>query len=841
MLSIDAFETPAKQSEEVPGEDDDRKSLHSEEDQYAEIDMEDNDEIKALRMEPIAEVPENSEDQSKPEAISPGTGKDSVTPEEQKATIHDSFDTFIVNDYFGEEDKCFDASINMTGIFAVRNSEIPSGKSVDATYDGNHTVDAIVANIESASKLTRTSKPIKVNDINQVMDNIDYVVNKSTVKNKDQDAEESNAPKKGTKAWESWWKKKKAVNGDLLNAAQIGDLEKVKSLLDKDEQKEFVANIKFQGLDNFTALHFAAQGGHYEICEFLIEKGCDVEALSNMGRTPLHLAAISGLNDILMLLIRNGADINSQDEDMYSALHHASEGGNTECVRILVEKGADVTLKNNIGSSPNDISQNIDVRSVIEQHLDHDEIVNDSLARRSALGGVILRNDRKNYVERLMGRFQKVDKYLKETKNGSEEALIESIEKQQRQREEDRKRERGMRQVRTEVDHKKKKKKEGRFEKNKDKFLQIVQLEMKMKEELRGFGAESDEAGPALFNPIGRLGRGSFGEVYLVEKLPEGTQYAMKILHKRRIMGQNLVRYARTERDVLSYFQHPFIVSINCAFQTPEKLYMILEYCPGGDLGSVLKREKKMSEERAKLYLAEIVLAIEALHKKDIIFRDLKPDNVVLDAEGHAMLTDFGLSKEGVTNNSSAKSFCGSVAYLAPEVLRRQGHGKSVDWYLVGVLLYEMLCGIPPYFSSNKDQMFKNIKSGPLRMPERFAKETKDFIIKLLNKNPSKRLGAGKKDAEELKSHAFFEGVNWSDVLERKQRMPKPVLREVKKSSVNLTDIVYGEYAGVGRVASSKEIEFQKALQKRGQTVKDTADADDLDRNKIPGWSLIET
>ena len=350
---------------------------------------------------------------------------------------------------------------------------------------------------------------------------------------------------------------------------------------------------------------------------------------------------------------------------------------------------------------------------------------------------------------------------------------------------------------------------------------------------------EQEVAGPALFNPIGRLGRGSFGEVYLVEKLPEGTHYAMKILHKRKIMGQNLVRYARTERDVLSYFNHPFIVTIAYAFQTPEKLYMILKYCPGGDLGSVLKREKKLSEERAKLYLSEIVLALEALHKKDIIFRDLKPDNVVLDVDGHAMLTDFGLSKEGVNNNSSAKSFCGSVAYLAPEVLRRQGHGKSVDWYLVGVLLYEMLVGIPPYFSSNKDQMFKNIKSGPLRMPERLSKDTKDFIIKLLNKNPAKRLGAGKKDAEELKTHAFFAGVNWDNVLKRKQKMSKPVLREVKRSTVNLADIVYGEYYSVGRVAPSRELEFQRELEKRGQTVPNDIDADDLDRNKIPGWSFV--
>jgi serine/threonine protein kinase len=130
---------------------------------------------------------------------------------------------------------------------------------------------------------------------------------------------------------------------------------------------------------------------------------------------------------------------------------------------------------------------------------------------------------------------------------------------------------------------------------------------------------------------------------------------------------------------------------------------LILEYCPGGDLGKVLEQEKRFDEARARIYLAEILLALEDLHKRDIIFRDLKPDNVVLDAQGHALLTDFGLSKEGVLDNQAANSFCGSVAYLAPEMLKRSGHGKSVDWYLLGVLLYEMLVGMPPYFNRDRD------------------------------------------------------------------------------------------------------------------------------------------
>jgi serine/threonine protein kinase len=128
----------------------------------------------------------------------------------------------------------------------------------------------------------------------------------------------------------------------------------------------------------------------------------------------------------------------------------------------------------------------------------------------------------------------------------------------------------------------------------------------------------------------------------------------------------------------------------------------LLDYAPCGNMSRTLHRDKRFDEGRAKIYLAQILLAIEELHKRDIIFRDLKPDNIVFDEDGNALLTDFGLSKEGIMNNSAALSFCGSPAYLAPEMLKRAGHGKSVDWYLLGVLLYEMLVGIPPYYSNNK-------------------------------------------------------------------------------------------------------------------------------------------
>lgn len=198
-----------------------------------------------------------------------------------------------------------------------------------------------------------------------------------------------------------------------------------------------------------------------------------------------------------------------------------------------------------------------------------------------------------------------------------------------------------------------------------------------------------------------------------------------------------------------------------------------------------MQRKNKFDEDRARIYLAEIILALEDLHKRDIIFRDLKPDNVVLDVEGHALLTDFGLSKEGVQDNKAAKSFWGSIAYLAPEMLKRSGHGKSVDWYLLGVLLYEMLVGVPPYFTQNKDQMFYNIQKGYLKMPSHLSMEVKSLLIGLLNRNPQKRLGASKYDAEDIKMHPFFKWIDWDSALNRELKPPIPWIKPIIISDIS--------------------------------------------------------
>ena len=271
---------------------------------------------------------------------------------------------------------------------------------------------------------------------------------------------------------------------------------------------------------------------------------------------------------------------------------------------------------------------------------------------------------------------------------------------------------------------------------------------------------------------LAQLGKGSFGEVYLVKKVNTEETYAMKVLRKERIMGQNLLKYAIAERNVLSSSHHPFIVKLNYAFQTSSKLFLVIEYCPNGDLGKHLSFEKRFKEPRAKFYICEILLALEDLHKRDIIFRDLKPDNVVLDKDGHCKLTDFGLSKEGVHENFYAQSFCGSIAYLAPEMLKKEGHGKAVDWYLLGVLFYEMLVGITPYFTTKKEDIFYNIEHGELKIPNFVSKEAGELLRRLLERNPNKRLGGMGRDASEIKEHPYFKDVDWKKIYEKKIKAP---------------------------------------------------------------------
>jgi serum/glucocorticoid-regulated kinase 2 len=274
------------------------------------------------------------------------------------------------------------------------------------------------------------------------------------------------------------------------------------------------------------------------------------------------------------------------------------------------------------------------------------------------------------------------------------------------------------------------------------------------------------------------IGKGSFGKVMQVKKRDSGKIYAMKILNKKALVARKQVKHTETERKVLAMIDHPFIVSLRYAFQTPTKLYMVMDFFNGGELFWHLKTEGKFEEYRAKFYAAEIILALEHLHSKDIVYRDLKPENLLLDADGHIKLTDFGLAKESINSTTLTHTFCGTPEYLAPEVLQGTGHGPGVDWWSFGTLLYEMLTGLPPFYNVNLSVMYEKILHAKITYPNHLSASAVSLFNGLLQRDPKMRLGASERDAKEIKSHPFFEDIDW-DRMERKE-IPPPYVPGVK-------------------------------------------------------------
>jgi serum/glucocorticoid-regulated kinase 2 len=279
------------------------------------------------------------------------------------------------------------------------------------------------------------------------------------------------------------------------------------------------------------------------------------------------------------------------------------------------------------------------------------------------------------------------------------------------------------------------------------------------------------------------LGRGSFGKVMQVRKKSDGKVYAMKILKKKAIIERNQVEHTKSERKILeSTKSHPFLMSMRYAFQSKEKLYFVLDYFTGGELFFHLKAKRRFSEATAKIYVAEIAHALGFLHDTDTIYRDLKPENILLDEGGHVCLTDFGLSKE-VPDEDSAHTFCGTPEYLAPEIVTGSGHGKPVDWWSLGILLYELTVGIPPFYSQNVNEMYNKIQHGVLRFPPFLTESCKNLITALLNRDPSKRLGS-KDGFRDIQDHPFFASIDWNKLLAKDIDVPyKPKVKSDQDTS----------------------------------------------------------
>lgn len=280
------------------------------------------------------------------------------------------------------------------------------------------------------------------------------------------------------------------------------------------------------------------------------------------------------------------------------------------------------------------------------------------------------------------------------------------------------------------------------------------------------------------FNPIKLIGRGSWGKVMLSREKSTGCLYAIKILKKQVIISQDEVGHTLTESRVLRTTTHPFLIALKYSFRDGERLCFVLEFAGGGELFYHLSQERVFTEEKSRFYGAEIVSALGYLHAHDIIYRDLKLENLLLGRDGHIKIADFGLCKDKITYNDTTRTFCGTPEYLSPEVIEDFNYGRAVDWWGLGVLLYEMMCGGLPFNNRSTDQLFQEILMKEVTFPPTLTIEAKSFLNGLLIKNPTKRLGGGPEDAQEIQVHPFFRGLNWQDLYDKK--IPPPFVPQVE-------------------------------------------------------------
>ena len=280
---------------------------------------------------------------------------------------------------------------------------------------------------------------------------------------------------------------------------------------------------------------------------------------------------------------------------------------------------------------------------------------------------------------------------------------------------------------------------------------------------LEGQGASLDD-----FKPLEVLGQGSFGKVILVKNENNDKIYAMKILEKKFLIEKNQISHTKTERVALEKLKHPFIVKLSYAFQDTKNLYLITEFLPGGELFFHLKKNGGFKEKAVKFYMAQVLLALEFMHKNNYIYRDLKPENILIDKEGNIKLTDFGLSKI-MKPKEITFTLCGTAEYLAPEILFGQGYDKTCDWFSFGVVIFEMFCGYHPFKSKTK-KIDPTVYLRKTYIPDKVGKDAKDLIEKLFVVNPQKRLGFN--STQEVKEHPFFKDIDFDKVINKEYTPP---------------------------------------------------------------------
>ncbi len=289
------------------------------------------------------------------------------------------------------------------------------------------------------------------------------------------------------------------------------------------------------------------------------------------------------------------------------------------------------------------------------------------------------------------------------------------------------------------------------------------------------------------------LGTGTFGRVRLVTySMNKKIQYfALKMLKKSEIIRLKQVEHIKSEKAILNRIAHPFVVSLYATFADERCLYMLMEFIIGGELFSQLRKAGRFVNDTARFYAAEITLAFAHLHEKDIVYRDLKPENLLIDKDGHVKITDFGFAK---VVPDRTWTLCGTPEYLAPEIIQSKGHGKGVDWWALGILIYEMLAGYPPFYDENPFGIYQKILAGKIDFPRHFDPYGKELVKKLLTADRTKRFGCLKDGPEDIKQHKWFKGIDWAQCYQRKIKPPYVPLAKAPNDTSNFDK--YPESAG---------------------------------------------
>lgn len=541
--------------------------------------------------------------------------------------------------------------------------------------------------------------------------------------------------------WHRWWSEKYRKDERLWCAAGSDDVFALQEALAPPSNGDAPIEVNSRSLHGRTALHIASEKGHVANVELILDSGAKVNACTHDGLTPLHLASRKGHVEVARLLLDWGAEAHPESNDRNLPLHMAAAAGRTEVVDLLMQQAgskAALLQRNSLGQTPAEASITLRTAAIF---VDACRISGDANARhnmqRDRYAGrtpfheanILIPNSRADAVHRILLRTQQCPAEDPHSKSVS---LVASR----------------CRRVRLGT-------------KARAPFAKVCP-----------HIPAAEIVGPDSFSLVKLLGKGAFGEVFQVRHKRTQASYAMKVMPKRKVTTGKCMSYTRTERNVLSYIQHPFIVSLLYAFQTADHLVLVLQFCSRGNVQELIRREGRLEDPLACHYTAEILLALCHVHARNIIFRDLKPENCVLDESWHCLLTDFGLSKEGVSGIRGTSSFCGSMAFLAPEILAREEHGHPVDIYGLGVMLFNMLTGLPPHHSPDRKILRKNIKKASLSMPTYVSHTAGNLIQALLKRDPSQRLGATY--TAEVQTHPYFSSVDFAALLRREVSPPTP-------------------------------------------------------------------